>query len=80
MAMFPHDLNHQDALRGMFGPQQVDQAIRQAISVCWLSLPQEQRTVGNVDKQIRRLVDRALENLRQDAAQFGFSVEGESAP
>ena len=64
----------------MFGPQQVDQAIRQAPSVCWLSLPPDQRTVGNVDKQIRRLVDRALENLHQDAAQFGFTVDREATP
>jgi hypothetical protein len=37
-----------------------------------MGLPQERRTVAEVETQIRRLVDRALQNLREDAAAFGL--------
>ncbi len=45
--------------------------------MCWMSLPKDKKTVGNVEKQIRRLVDRALENMYEDAGQFGFTEDGE---
>ena len=55
----------------MFGPGHVDRAIRQAIQACWMALPAERRTVDEVEKQIRRLVERALSNLREDQSSFG---------
>lgn len=61
------------ALRGMFGPQAVDQGIRQAITTCWMMLPDDKKSVAAVEAEIRRIVDRALENLRQDAKAFGIS-------
>ncbi|HEY8748446.1 MAG TPA: hypothetical protein VIM11_10755 [Tepidisphaeraceae bacterium] len=60
-----------DAMSDMLGPGQVDQAIGQAIQMCWMSLPSERRTVAEVEKQIRRLVDRAIANLHEDAQAFG---------
>jgi hypothetical protein len=54
------------------GPAFLDSYIRQAIQMCWMGLPQERRTVAEVETQIRRLVDRALQNLREDAAAFGL--------
>jgi hypothetical protein len=62
-------------MRDVFGPQQVDQQIRMAIHVCWMALPPEQKNVEGVERQIRRLVDRALRDLREDAASFGLDVE-----
>jgi len=56
----------------MFGPGQVDQSIRQTIQMCWWSLPKENRTVEEVERQFRRIVDRALKDLQEDAAAFGF--------
>ena len=54
-----------------FGPHQVDQTIRQALQFCWMSLPNDRRTPEEVDKQFRRLVDRALKDFREDREAFG---------
>lgn len=59
-----------EMMRRMFGPQAVDNAIRQAISTCWMVLPDDKRTAENVEAEIRRLVDRALSNFRDDAKTF----------
>jgi hypothetical protein len=59
------------AMRAMFGPQQVDQAIRRAISMCWRMLPKEKRNPSVVAGEIRRIVERALANLKEDAQAFG---------
>jgi hypothetical protein len=80
MAMIPRNPENMDAVREMIGPHHVDQAIRQAISACWMSLPQEKKSVANVEAQIRRLVDRALQNMHEDASQFGFSDPGDAKP
>ena len=61
------------SMRDMMGPLMVDQAIRQAIQHCWMMLPEEERTAGKVGEEIIRLVQRALKDLREDAAAFGFS-------
>ncbi len=68
------DPKNPDAMKYMFSvfsPQQVDQQIRQAIQFCWMALPRDKQSVDEVEKQIRRLVDRALRDLREDAASFG---------
>ncbi len=62
-------------MRDMLGPQAVDQAIRQAISTCWMMLPDDKKNVASVEAEIRRVVDRALENLREDSRAFGISDE-----
>lgn len=54
-----------------FGPGQIDQAIRQAIHWCWMGLPKERKSVDEVERQIRRMVDRALKDFREDSAAFG---------
>ena len=58
-------------MKDVFGPAHVDQFIRQAISSCWMALPKERRNVDEVERQVRRLVERALANLREDDAAFG---------
>jgi hypothetical protein len=75
MAMEQFDPKDPDAMKRMrafFSPQQVDQQIRQAIQFCWMALPPEQQNVEEVEKQIRRIVDRALRELREDADSFGL--------
>ncbi len=69
----PMDDESMDRMRSFFGPHQVDQMIRQAIQFCWMSLPAEKRTIGQVEGQIRRLVDRALENMKEDEGHFDFT-------
>ena len=65
------DPNAADKLQAMFGPEQVDNAVRQAIQFCWMSLPKDRRTADEVENQIRRLVDRALKDFREDRKAFG---------
>jgi hypothetical protein len=66
------DFNHEDFAK-FIGPGQIDQTIRQAIQHCWMMLPKEKKSVDEVEVQIRRVVDRALQNLREDAKAFGIA-------
>ena len=61
-----------DAMRQMFGPGQVDQQLRGTVSTCWLAMPKERRTVEEVEREMRRLFERAMEDLREDAQSFGI--------
>lgn len=62
MAYFnPNDEGAQENMRDLFGPSQIDQQIRQAINFCWMGLPKEKQNVDELERQIRRLVDRAHE-------------------
>ncbi len=73
MAMF--DAGDPDAarkVRAMFSPSQVDQSIRHAIEMCWMMLPEDGKSVDELEKQLRRIVDRALKDLREDAEAFGI--------
>ena len=73
MAFLSHDdPDFGDKFRKMYGPDQVDQQIRQAIQFCWMILPDDKRSVDEVERQIRRVVDRALKNLREDRDSFGL--------
>ena len=62
------------AMREMLGPQAVDQQIRQAISFCWQMLPEDKKNPEAVAAEIRRVVERALANLKEDAESFGFGT------
>jgi hypothetical protein len=68
----PKDPEAMKRMRALFSPQHVDQLIRQAIQCCWMALPPQQQNVEEVEKQIRRIVDRALRDLREDADNFGL--------
>jgi hypothetical protein len=59
-------------MREIFGPGQLDQQIRHAIQTAWMMLPDDRKTVGELETQLRRTVDRALKDLRDDAEQFGL--------
>lgn len=58
-------------MRAVLGPQAVSRGIEQAISMCWMLLPPERRTAENVATEIRRVVERALANLKEDERAFG---------
>jgi len=65
--------NPEDAAERMadfFGPGQIDQTIRQAIHFCWMALPKERKNVDELDREIRRLTERALRDFREDAQAF----------
>jgi hypothetical protein len=57
-------------MQEMFGPGQIDHMIRQAVHFCWIGLPKEKRNADEVERQIRRLVDRALRDMREDFDSF----------
>lgn len=77
MAMFAEkvDLDPRQSMSHLMGPHAVDQQIRQAVSLCWMVLPEEKKTVEAVEAEIRRIVDRALKDLRDDAAVFGIRTK-----
>lgn len=56
--------------RKFMGPQMVDQQIRSAINSCWMMLPNEQKNFADLERHIRRLVDRALRDFSDDANAF----------
>ena len=68
----PKDPEAMKRMRAFFSPQQVDQQIRQAIQFCWMALPPENQNVDEVENQIRRIVERALRDLREDSESFGL--------
>jgi len=71
MAVFnPDDEGATDKMREMFGPGQIDHLIRQAIQFCWMGLPKEKRNVDELERQVRRIVDRALRDVREDFDEF----------
>jgi hypothetical protein len=73
MAMFKlDDPDGENKMRAMFGPGHVDQHVRQAIQMCWMMLPEDNKTVDALEKQFRRIVDRAINDLREDADAFGL--------
>ncbi len=66
----PDDENAAEKMQQFFGPTQIDHLIRQAIQSCWLGLPKEKKNVDEVERQIRRLVDRAIRDMREDFDEF----------
>ncbi len=48
----------------------VDQRIRDSIQNLWLAFPKEEATVANLEEHFRRLVDRALRDLKEDMNYF----------
>jgi hypothetical protein len=59
-----------DAARTMFGPTEIDREIRRAIQFCWMTLPKEKRNLDELERQIRRIFDRALRDAREDFDNF----------
>ena len=71
MAFLPNDdPDSRDRMRRFMGPGQVDEQIRQAIQFAWIMLPDERKTVTEVERLIRQIVERALKNFREDAESF----------
>jgi hypothetical protein len=62
------------------GPFAADQGIRQAISMLWMMLPQEKKTLEQLEQEMRRLVDRALRDLKEDAQAFGIPLPSADSP
>ena len=71
MAFFPNDDPEMpDRMRQLIGPGHVDEQIRQAVQFAWMSLPQERKTVAEVERVIRQIVERALQELSRRCGEF----------
>jgi hypothetical protein len=78
MAFFPYDSGSSEptkdelaqrpspTLQAVVGPAAVDQMIRQGITMCWMLLPKERRTVPEIRPYILRVVDRVLSNIEEE--------------
>ena len=66
-----------EAMRDMFSPAQVEQTIGSAISICWMMLPAEKKNVATVIAEMRRIFERSMKNLEEDAAAFGIGRASE---
>ncbi len=67
----PGDEDSFKRMREFFGPAQVDQTVRQAMHFCWMSLPMARRNADELEREFRRIVDRAIRDFREDSAAFG---------
>lgn len=67
----PSNPEPSEAFREM-SARHIDGSIRQAINMCWTALPKERRNADEVEKEIRRIVERAIRDLREDSAAFGL--------
>ena len=50
----------------MMGPGAVDQTLRSTIQMVWMTLPKERKTLDELEKEVRRLIDRAFRDMRED--------------
>ena len=48
----------------------VDQRIRDCLQSLWLSMPADRVNIDDVESHFRRLVDRAVRDLREDMEHF----------
>ena len=61
-----------EEMRKLFTPSQVDEQVRQAVQFCWMMLPEDKRTIDELEKQLHRIVKRAIKDFREDAQAFGL--------
>lgn len=65
---------------GGFGPGLIDERIREAILICWVALPEQQRSLERVEQEINRIVKRAFDNFRDDLKVLTSFVPGPDRP
>jgi hypothetical protein len=65
-------INHwiEEAAR-ILGLVPIDQVARLSIQTGWMGLPEERQTVDELESLIRRLLDQALRDFRDDPQEFG---------
>lgn len=69
----PIDPQNPDAFRDMFGPGQIDCQLRQLLQMCWMILPDDRKSIDEIEKLFRPMVDRAFKDMRDDGKAFGQS-------
>ncbi|MCK4850443.1 MAG: hypothetical protein KAT11_03780 [Phycisphaerae bacterium] len=71
MKMDRFDIGDSEGMAKAMGPGVADTMIRGGIKMCWVMMPKDKKTVEYVETEARRLVERALRDLREDAQAFG---------
>jgi hypothetical protein len=70
MAFFQHDPTENgddpEKLKAFLPPGQTETSLRNCIQMCWMSLPANKRNVDEVERVVRRIVDRIFKNIRED--------------
>lgn len=66
------DEEGEERFRNMFGPGQIDSQVRSLINMCWMTLPSEKKTIDELERIFRHIVDRAFRDLREDRDIFGL--------
>ncbi len=61
----------EERMADFIGPGGVDHLVRQAIQHCWMVLPKDRRNADELERQFRRIVDRALKDFHEDSEAFG---------
>jgi hypothetical protein len=60
-----------DKVRETITPDLIEKEIRKVIVFSWANLPREQRNVDDLDRRVRRAVDRVLRTARENSNQLG---------
>ena len=61
-----------ERFREFFGPGQIDSQLRNLINMCWMTLPAEKKTIDELERIFKHIVDRAFRDLREDRVIFGL--------
>lgn len=69
MAMEDERFDREDLARVM-GPGAVDTCLRECIRSCWMMMPDEKKTINDVEAEIHRLIERAFKDMREDEEAF----------
>jgi len=48
------------------GPGAMDQLLLSVVHTCWTTLPPDRRTLDELETEMRRHLDRAFRNMRED--------------
>ena len=59
-------------IREVFGPGTVDKMMRETMSLCWVSLPQDRRNIDTLEAEMNRLLARAIKDWREDQSHTGL--------
>ena len=58
-------------MAAMMGPGHVDQSIRMAVHHCWMMLPEDKKTSAELERQLKRILERAIADFTEDMKEFG---------
>jgi hypothetical protein len=65
------DQNSETVKADLYAPSEVDQLVRKTLQLCWRAMPRDRRGTEEHERQVHRLVARALRDFREDREEFG---------